>query len=234
MKSARSSRFSLLSCPLVRPALYAAIATLAACASPPSHFYTLGSGSSTTDSTTQSTASPAFLIEVPTVAVPAQVARAQFVVQAGDARVDVLEQQRWASPPADEIRRALSGDLAARLGTFDVYGTPYPNAIPVYRVSVNVQRFESWPGSHALIDAVWSVRAVTSQALLTCRTLAQVSVGAGFPALVDGHRQAVAKMADEIAAAVRTLGHNDTALSAANAACAAGNDPPSVSLESKR
>jgi hypothetical protein len=190
----------------------AGVAVLAACASPASRFYTLsgtnaasaGDGAVQT-SAAQTAAAPAFLFEVPPVDTPAQVSRNQLVVQAGDARVDVLEQERWASPPADEIRRALSGDLAARLGSFDVYGSPYPEAVPVYRITVNVRRFESWPGSRAVLDAVWSVRAVRTQAVLTCRTVASEPVGAGYAALVDGHRRAVAQMADQIAAAVRAL-----------------------------
>jgi uncharacterized protein len=219
----------------VRFALGACVVGLAACvSSPASRFYTLGAGgalqspatstssAASTTSTTQRATSPAFLIEVPPVDVPSQVARNQLVVQTGNARVDVLEQERWASPPADEIRRALSGDLAARLGTFDVYGAPYPNGVPVYRVNVNVRRFESWPDARAVLDAVWSVRAVGTQTVLTCRTLAQVSVGPGYAALVDGHRQAVAQMADEIAAAVRTFGSGDATPSAMNGQCTAG------------
>ncbi len=227
---------SLRAC--ARFAVCASAAALAACASPASHFYTLGSGAATPQSAPQSTTSatpaaaaaasiaratsPAFLIEVPPVAVPSQVARNQLVVQTGGAGVDVLEQERWASPPADEIRRALSGDLAARLDTFDVFGAPYPNGVPVYRVTVNVQRFESWPGSRAVLDAVWSVRKVGAESVLTCRTLAQVDVGPGYAALVDGHRQAVAQMADEIAGAIRNIGSGRSAPSTASGQCATG------------
>jgi uncharacterized lipoprotein YmbA len=136
MKPRRSSRHVRA---FVRFALGACVVGLAACASSPaSRFYTLGAGgavqspttstssaasttsTTSTTSTAQRATSPAFLIEVPPVDVPSQVARNQLVVQTGNARVDVLEQERWASPPADESRRALSGDLAAQLGTFDV------------------------------------------------------------------------------------------------------------------
>lgn len=197
---------------LAHLAAWAATAALAACvsSSPPSRFYTLGpggAGTASADSTTAAhAAKPALLIEVPPIDVPSQVAKNQLVVQAGDARVEVLEQDRWASPPADEIRRALSGDLAARLDTFDVFGTPYPADASVYRITVNVRRFESWPGSRTVLDAVWSVRSLRTQATVTCRTLAQESVGAGYDALVDGHRRALARMADDIAAAVRSVG----------------------------
>lgn len=194
-------------------AVCAAALLLAACASsPPSHFYTLGAGATEGAASgaapAASTQAPAFLIELAPVAVPPQVARNQLVVQTGDARVDVLEQERWASPPAEEIRRALSGDLAARLGTLDVYGTPHPDNALVYRVSVNVRRFESWPGARAVLDAVWSVRSLKTQAVSTCRTVADVPVGAGYDALVEGHRRAVAQLADAIARTVNRFAAN--------------------------
>ena len=181
----------------------AGLAVLAGCSSPPSRFYTLDSDA--TAAPARSAAHAQFLIEVPPVDVPAQVAKTSFVVQAGANQVDVLEQTRWASLPGDEIRRALSVDLTQRLGTIDVAGTASPDGVPVYRVSVNVQRFESWPGSHALIDAVWSVRAVRTQAVMTCRSVISEPVTGGYDALVDGHRRAVQDMSAQIATAVSAL-----------------------------
>ncbi|QIN60499.1 ABC-type transport auxiliary lipoprotein component [Caballeronia sp. SBC1] len=178
------------------------VAALAACSSSPaSRFYTLGG----TDAATR-TASPAsFYLEVSPVDMPPQVAKNQMVVQDGSAQVRVLEDERWASLPADEVRRALSADLSQRLGAIDVFGTPHPDGVPVYRVKVNVQRFESSPGRRALIDAVWSVRGVNNQAVLTCRTVAEQPVDAGYDALVAGHRRAVDQLASEISAGVRTV-----------------------------
>ena len=178
------------------------VAALAACsASPVSRFYTLGGN----DAATRTAAPAAFYLEVSPVDMPPQVAKNQMVVQDGAAQVRVLEGERWASLPADEVRRALSADLSQQLGAIDVYGTPHPEGVPVYRVKVNVQRFESSPGRRALIDAVWSVRGVSNQAVLTCRTLAEQPVDAGYDALVAGHRRAVDQLASEISAGVRTV-----------------------------
>src|SRR6201996_1141728 len=165
------------------------LAALAACSSPSSNFSPLSAGDASADAV-RTASNPAFLIEVPPVDVPPQVAKNQFVVQTGPTQVQVLEQERWASLPGDEIRRALSSSLTQQLGTIDVYGNAYPEGTPVYRVSVNVQRFESWPGSHALIDAVWSVRAVGSQTVMTCRSIVNQPVTGSYDQLVDGHRQA--------------------------------------------
>ncbi|TAM08118.1 MAG: membrane integrity-associated transporter subunit PqiC [Paraburkholderia sp.] len=184
----------------------AATALLAGCASPPSHFYTLSPSDDAAPAATSVTAgNPAWLIELAPVNVPPQVAKPQFVVQTDATRVLVLEQRRWASMPGDEIRRALSGDLTQQLHSIDVYGSPHPEGVPVYRVSVNVQRFESWPGSHALVDAVWSVRSLTTQTVMTCRSVLNEPVGDGYDALVTGHRRAVAALSTAIASGVRAL-----------------------------
>lgn len=198
---------------------------LAGCASSPtSRFYTLGAGENVPRQGADA-ATPAFLIEVPAVEVPTQVARNQLVVRDDATRVSVLEQERWASPPADELRRALSGDLAVRLGTFDVFGSPHPDNVPIYRVSVNVRRFESWPASRAVLDTVWSVRSIRTQAVVTCSTVQTEAVGAGYDALVAGHRRAVGHLADTIAATVRAMASGAGAAGPGADQCAVGSPP---------
>ena len=98
-------------------ALAAAIA-MAACSSPSSRFYTLGGADASAGATANAapaaahTASvPAWLIEVAPVNVPPQVSRNQLVVQTGPTQVQLLEQERWASLPGDEIRRARDADF---------------------------------------------------------------------------------------------------------------------------
>ncbi|WP_233800001.1 PqiC family protein [Paraburkholderia sp. HP33-1] len=192
-------------------ALAAALA-IAACSSPSSRFYTLGGADSTgtaangaAPALARTGAAPAWLIEVAAVNVPPQVSRNQLVVQTGPTQVQLLEEERWASLPGDEIRRALSTNLTQQLGTIDAFGTARPDDAAVYRIAMNVQRFESWPGSHALIDAVWSVRAVRSNAVMTCRSVVSETVGGGYDALVDGHRRALAEVSTQIAAGVRAM-----------------------------
>ncbi|KWF85308.1 hypothetical protein WL94_21955 [Burkholderia cepacia] len=201
-------------------AAVAAALALAACNSPPARFYTLSPADAAAPVRT-APANPAFLIEVPSVGVPEQVAKNQLVVQKNAAQVDVLEQERWASPPADEIRRALSDDLAAQLGTIDVANSATPPGVPVYRISVNVQRFESWPGKRAAVDAVWSVRSLATQAVMTCRTSVAEPVADGYDALVAGHRRALDVIATQAAAGVRAMAARRGA-SAATAPAAGG------------
>ncbi|MFM0335311.1 PqiC family protein [Paraburkholderia fungorum] len=225
---------------LVRGVAYvgalAGLVAMTACSSPSSRFYTLGAdgasagaSASAAPVSARTSAAPAWLIEVAPIDVPPQVAKTQLVVQTGPTQVQVLEQERWASLPGDEIRRALSTSLTQQLGTIDVYGTAYPDATAVYRVSMNVQRFESWPGSHALIDAVWSVRAVRGAGVMTCRSVVSEPVGGGYDSLVDGHRVALQQVSLQIAAAVRAMA---SASSASQGKSGVGSVPGCPSLAS--
>ena len=149
------------------------------------------------------------------VSVPQQVSRNQFVVTAPSGRIELLEQQRWAGPLAGEIGQALSTAVTGELGAIDVFRTPYPDKLPVYRISTNVQRFESVMDQYALIDAVWSVRELASNKVVTCRTVANQKVGAGYDEMVLGHRRAVQAISTQMANVVRGFAAGDAACPAA-------------------
>lgn len=174
---------------------------LGACSTPqPEHFYTLSGGA-------QPDLQPAkpvqYYVEMLAVSVPQQVSRNQFVVTAPSGRIELLEQQRWAGPLAGEIGQSLSTAVTGDLGAIDVFRTPYPDKLPVYRISTNVQRFESVMNRYALIDAVWSVRELASNKVVACRTVATEQVGAGYDDLVLGHRRAVQTISKQMSDVVR-------------------------------
>ncbi|MNM25731.1 hypothetical protein D3C81_361840 [compost metagenome] len=197
----------------MKPILAACTAALllGACSTPqPEHFYTLSGGADV-----QPAKPVKYYVEMLAVSVPQQVSRNQFVVTAPSGRIELLEQQRWAGPLAGEIGQALSTVVTNDLGAIDVFRTPHPDNLPVYRISSNVQRFESVMGQYALIDAVWSVRQLSSSKVVTCRTVANEKVGAGYDELVTGHRRAVARIAGEMAAVVRSFDSGNAACPAA-------------------
>lgn len=174
---------------------------LAGCASVDSdRFYTLAGGPSVT--APASGGAPLYF-EMRPVTIPAQVRRPQLVVTEGQGRVDLKEHERWAGPLDDEITQGLSLAIAARLGAIDVYRNPAPAGSALYRIGANVQRFESRLDGHALIDAVWSVRKLDGAPVLTCRSVLHEPVGAGYAALVAGHRAALDRLAAAIADGVR-------------------------------
>ena len=182
----------------LRVALVAAAA--AACGtSAPSRFYTL-------NSTATAAAAPAARagILVGPVSIPDAVDRAEFVLQVAPNRVEIDEFNRWAAPLGESIARTVAGDLAALLGTPDVATAPFANFDPVYRVTIDVQRFDSIQGEAALLEAVWAVRETAGGKTRSGRTLAREAVqGVGFDALAAAHSRALAKLSGDIAAAIR-------------------------------
>lgn len=177
------------------------LALLTACATPAMRFYTLGTDAEPTIA--RNTTMPALQIDVRPVKVPAAVARSQLVVQVNPAQVQVLEDDRWSSALPDEIRYALAARLSQQAGTSAASAVGRGEEVPVYQVGVDVQRFESWPGSHVLVDAVWSVSRSADQETLTCHSTVSELVSGGYQAIVDGHRRAIDAIAAQMAKVVR-------------------------------
>lgn len=179
----------------------ACVAVIAAgCASAPSRFYTL-------NSTAKSDGTPEahYGIVVGPVSVPAEVDRPQFTVQIATNQVAVDEFNRWAAPLNDNIARVVAGDLAVLLGTPQVSTMPLANFDPAYRVTIDIQKFESVPGKSVLVEAVWAVRKTAGDASQSGRTVASEPVqGKDFDALAAAHSRALAKVSGDIAAAIRT------------------------------
>jgi uncharacterized lipoprotein YmbA len=177
-------------------------ASLVACGkSATARFYML------TPTATAASATPARVtVTVGPVSVPASVDRPQFVVQASPNSVTLDEFNRWASPLADAVAVAVAENLAAQLAT--ARATPLvQSAVEAdYRVGIEVQRFESAPGSYALLDAVFTVRRLTDGRTATGRTTARETPGdKTYEALAAAHSRAMSRLAADIAAATRAL-----------------------------
>lgn len=185
---------------------------LAACASAPLRYYTLvapadeSAGGLVAPAAVASVA-PSLPFELLPVGVPAQVDQPQLVVREGGQGVALLGSERWIAPLGDEVRSALSADLARALHSADVSGLP-GNDQPLLRIKLDLRRFDSAPGSYALIEAAWSVRLLhgAQPSTLACTSRVSEAVGPGYPALVQGHQRAIARLATQIAGVARALG----------------------------
>ncbi|EIC21583.1 PqiC family protein [Thiorhodovibrio frisius] len=176
-----------------------AAAVLAGCASPTARFYTL--------SATTSTVAPAssLSLSVGPVSVPAAVDRPQMVVTLGPNQVSLQEFDRWASPLKDEISRTVAENLVALLRTPHVTQFPGSSSAEAdYRVSIEVQRFDSTPGEAATLDAVWTLRRIKDGQSKTGRTSTREPVNQpGYDELAAAHSRALARLSQDIADAVQ-------------------------------
>ncbi|MEF8703670.1 MAG: PqiC family protein [Candidatus Accumulibacter sp. UW26] len=176
-----------------------ALATvLSACASSPSRFYTL------TATAVAGDAAPAgYGVAIGSVAIPAAVDRPQFVIEKGPNQVALDEFNRWAAPLAASIGRTVAENLVVLLATPRVVsGALAPSFDPRYRVTIDIQRFDSLPGEAATLDALWLVRGGTAP-VSGRTTLREPVQGEGYDALAAAHSRAIAGLSQDIAAAIR-------------------------------
>ena len=186
---------------MIRALPIIATLALAACASsPPSRFFTLSGAPMPTSP------SNALSIVVGPVTIPGVVDRPEIVVTVGENEVWLDEFNRWASPLADAIAIATAENLGAQLATARATSLVQSAVEADYRVSIEVQRFESAPGSYALLDAVFTVRRTADARTSTGRTTARETPSdKSYDALAAAHSRAMARLAADIASTTRAF-----------------------------
>lgn len=144
-----------------------------------------------------------YAVIVGPVRIPASVDRPEMVMQVGANRVAVDEFNRWAAPLDQSIARTVAGDLSALLGTPRVATAPMAYFDATYRVTIEVQRFESVPGQDAALDAVWVVRAKHGETRSGRTTVREPASDPSIDALAAAHSRALAALSGDVAAAIR-------------------------------
>jgi uncharacterized protein len=174
--------------------------SLQGCSAEQSHYYSLSSVAKA-----QGTGMPDARVLVGPVSVPQAVDRPQLVVQVSPNRVDVDDLNRWVAPLGEAIAAAVVGNLQTLLATREVAIGPLASFDFTHRVTIDVQRFDSVPGGHVLVDAIWTViPSATGVAAVSGRTLAEEPVeGPGYEVIAAAHDRALARLSEQIAAAVR-------------------------------
>jgi uncharacterized protein len=184
-------------------ALGVAALALAGCAgSPQSSFYTLSAG---VESRSPASA-PTYTVSVGPVTVPEIVDRPQLALQISANQVALDEFHRWAEPLQSGIAQAVAENLRRLLGTARIAAAPgFAGQSPEFRVALNVVRFESRPGTSAELDVLWTIERASGAAIRTGRSAIVQPAGGGYDALVAAHSQALVRVSEDIAAAIRSL-----------------------------
>ncbi len=189
---------------LTLPSALLALTFFAGCAtSPESKFYTL---SPVEVAGQAAPANPVSIsIAIDPVTVPELVDRPQIVSRLDANRVSIDEFARWAEPLKSQISRVLAADLAQRIPGAIVSSYPQRVDDNAYRVSVDVQSFDSSVGGITMLAVIWSVRPPKRGEALSGRTVVYEPVsGPGYDAMVAAHSRALASVAGDIAVATRS------------------------------
>lgn len=174
------------------------VAALAACASPSPRFYSLA------DSSLPAGASASAQVKLALVAVtvPDAVDRPQLVVRQ-DGALWIMEQRRWLQPLRSDIAMALRADLATRLGMAVAGPGQAAGQEAVYRLTVDIQRFDSTLGGPVALGALWTLTRAGGAAVDSGRVaLSDRAADGSYDALVAAHGRMLAELATRIAAAV--------------------------------
>jgi uncharacterized protein len=187
---------------MIARSLFAAVVLVVACRSDGARYYTL------VPAPTEARAplTNDLQLDVLPVDVPADVDRAEIVVRDNDGEVTPVDTRAWIAPLAREIRHAFSNDLTRELGARDIAGVTPSDGVPIVRVKLAVQRFESLLGKRAVIEAISTIRDTSSTApVLVCSHRASEDAKAGYGPLAEAHQRALAAIAKQVADSVRSV-----------------------------
>lgn len=153
-----------------------------------------------------------YQIEVAPVTVPEQADQPQIMLRAepNAGALTAMYSDRWSAPLGDEIRSALADTLMDTLGALDVRTLIPAQDIPLWRIQVDVQRFDMVTGGPARLDATWRVRPLRLEGAraLICRSVVQLPADQlnVVESLVQAQQQAVVLLAKTIASAIQSGG----------------------------
>jgi hypothetical protein len=172
-------------------------------ASLPTSFYVLtaeNQGSGGKECTSQNATYPR--VELGPVSFPEYLDRSEIVTRVGPNRLSLSELHHWAEPLRENFVRILAENLNSRLCDRHVLLAPGlggPSA--VYRLRVDVKRFEPLERNRVLLTASWTLRdAASGQALRTRDTAYDIPMkGKDHQAVAAAMSKALASLSRDIA-----------------------------------
>ena len=189
--------------PESRFAVLAVIAiALASCGGSPikENFYTLSGPQAPMPA---ASAAPVSLFVGP-VTVPEAVDRLPMVLRTAANQVEISDAHRWAEPLKASIPRVLGETLMRELATPDVRFTRAGSSMDAdFRISVEVQRFDSSLEQGATVDALWTVTPREGKPRSGRSTVTEPAASPDPGGVAAAHSRALERVGRDIAAAIK-------------------------------
>ena len=142
-------------------------------------------------------------IVIDDVTIPKLVDRPQFVLRVGQSQVRVDDAARWRAPLKKQIATVIAADLGQLFRDTVVSTSSKSTDRPTVRLAINVQTFDSVPGSGAVLVVSWSILTPNSGRALNGKSVVVQKVDRdGYDALVDAHSRALAAVSEDIATTI--------------------------------
>jgi uncharacterized protein len=183
----------------------ALLLTMTACTgSPDIRYYTLSAETAPTRMVTAIRAGRG-VYAIDAVVIPDVLDRPQIVLRSGANAVEVLDYDRWAGSLPDQLQRVFAADLSARLGVGAIADPGLPAIPQAGRIAISILAFGPERHGESVIEASWAISDKGSGPAggitKTYRARhAAANKGSDVPALVATMSDAVAMIADDIAA----------------------------------
>ncbi len=176
--------------------------------SKPSRFYLLSPMAEPGDVRPAFPAANEVTIGVGPVELPPYVDRPQIVTRSGSNRLHLAEYDRWAEPLKHGVARVLAENLSTVVGTDHIVLFPWKaSETPDYQIVIVVTRFDTTVTGTAVLTARWSIMAKGKQHKPMTRqsSIHRDVESQSYEAIVSAESWAVAKLSEEIAAAIGTI-----------------------------
>lgn len=168
--------------------------------SPPTRFYILNDIAPATPASAPATATTPVPVQLGAVAIAPELDRPELVTRLDPNRVHVADFERWAAPLADQIRRVLSDDLAARMAPGLMLSADEPaGSEPRRTLSIAIDEFYGDDSCAISLRAGWSLSRPNAASLHGTEQLqlpGSASCGEQLPAAMS---RALAALADRLA-----------------------------------
>ena len=185
-------------------AAFMIIALVSGCrgTTPPVRFYTLNAVIEHTAGEPDPKIRQNLAVGVGPMEIPKSIDRPQLVTRTGPNTLSVDEFHRWAGSLHEDFLRALSTNLSILLQTAQVTAYPWEDYFqPVYRIFLDVHRFDGNPGDSIVLDVTCSITDREGRrALYVHKSRIEESVPqTDFGALVSAKNKVIAKLSSELA-----------------------------------
>lgn len=132
--------------------------------------------------------------------------QSKLVTRTSDNRMTVADYDQWAGTFGDNLTNVLAENIGFLVPTDRIYIYPWRRSVPIdYQVVLDVVRFDGELGKDAWLVARWSLLGGDDKQPLTVSraSIREPVTGSGYTALVAAQSQALAKLSQDIVAAIQ-------------------------------
>lgn len=179
--------------------------------SPAPRFYTLNSIPAGRDLPQRYSSAKDAVIGIGPVKLADYLDQSQVVTRTSDNQVVKAEFDRWVGPFKDNFINVLADNIGSLLSTERIYLFPWRQSVPIdYQVVLDIVRCDGRLGDAVWLEVRWSIFEGPEKKLLKASrsSIREPMTGAEYGDLVAAQSRALAKLSQEIAAAIQQTGKN--------------------------